>query len=70
VRDYGDLARIEVRPEDLERAAARSPRMGIVESLRNLGYRYVTLDLAGYRSGSMDEALAASHRAPPPGREG
>jgi uncharacterized protein len=70
VRDYGDLARIEVRPEDLERAVARPERSGIVGSLRGLGYRYVTLDLAGYRSGSMDEALPASRLAPPGGMEG
>lgn len=64
VRDYGDLARIELQPADLERAAAWPLRRGIVEPLRDLGYRYVTLDLAGYRSGSMDEALSASERAP------
>ena len=57
VRDYGDLARIELQSGDLERAAAWPLRRGIVEPLRELGYRYVTLDLAGYRSGSMDEAL-------------
>jgi len=64
VRDYGDLARIELQPADLERAAAGPLRRGIVEPLRDLGYRYVTLDLAGYRSGSMDEVLAASERTP------
>lgn len=64
VRDYGDLARIELQPADLERAASGPLRQGIVESLRELGYRYVTLDLAGYRSGSMDEVLPAAERAP------
>jgi uncharacterized protein len=59
VRDYGDLARIELQPADLERAAAWPRRGAIVEPLRGLGYRYVTLDLAGYRSGSMDEVLPA-----------
>ena len=68
VRDYGDLARIELQPADLERAAAWPLRRGIVEPLRDLGYRYVTLDLAGYRSGSMDEVLPASERAPPRSR--
>ncbi|MHB8835758.1 MAG: ATP-dependent sacrificial sulfur transferase LarE [Candidatus Methylomirabilia bacterium] len=65
VRDYGDLARIELRPGDLERAAAWPLRRGIVEQLRDLGYRYVTLDLAGYRSGSMDEVLPAAERTLP-----
>ena len=57
VRDYGDLARIELQPADVERAAGWQLRACIVEPLREIGYRYVTLDLAGYRSGSMDEAL-------------
>lgn len=64
VRDYGDLARIEVQPADFERAAAWPLRRGIVEPLRDLGYRYVTLDLAGYRSGSMDEVLSEAERTP------
>ena len=64
VRDYGELARIELQPADLERAAAWPLRRGIVEPLRDLGYRYVTLDLACYRSGSMDEALPESERTP------
>jgi len=63
VRDYGELARIELQPADLERAAAWPLRRGIVEQLRDLGYRYVTLDLAGYRSGSMDEVLSAAEHA-------
>jgi len=64
VRDYGELARIELQPADLERAATWPLRRGIVEPLRDLGYRYVTLDLAGYRSGSMDEVLPESERTP------
>jgi len=67
VRDYEDLARIELQAADLERAAAPPLRQGIVESLLELGYRYVTLDLAGYRSGSMDEVLPAAARTPPAG---
>ncbi len=65
VRDYGELARIELQPVDLERAAAWPLRREIVEPLRDIGYRYVTLDLAGYRSGSMDEVLPASECLPP-----
>ena len=63
VRDYGDLARIELQPADLERAALWPLRRGIVEPLLDLGYRYVTLDLAGYRSGSMDEVLPTAELA-------
>jgi len=63
VRDYGDLARIELQAADLERAGAAPLRLRIVEALRGLGYRHVTLDLAGYRTGSMDEVLPAMQSA-------
>lgn len=54
VRSHGDLARLEVAPADLERLAAEPLRSAIVMQLRELGYRYVTMDLVGFRSGSMD----------------
>ena len=55
VRDHGDLARLEVPPEDVGRAAAQ--RAEIAGALRSLGFRYVTLDLVGFRSGSLNEVL-------------
>lgn len=55
VRDYETLARIEVPPDSFDRAVAA--REKIVASLTPLGYVYVTLDLAGLRSGSMNEVL-------------
>jgi pyridinium-3,5-biscarboxylic acid mononucleotide sulfurtransferase len=55
VRDYGSMARIEVDPEMLERLAA--DREAVVSKLRELGYGHITLDLIGYRSGSLDEGL-------------
>jgi pyridinium-3,5-biscarboxylic acid mononucleotide sulfurtransferase len=55
VRDYGSMARIEVDPEMLERLAA--DREEVVSNLRELGYGHITLDLIGYRSGSLDEGL-------------
>ena len=57
VRDYGSTARIELREGGVERVADRVLRDRIVAALRDLGYVYVTIDLAGYRSGSMDEVL-------------
>ncbi|MDB5354103.1 MAG: Potassium transporter ATPase [Phycisphaerales bacterium] len=56
VRHHGELARIEVPAEDLPRAVELGPR--IVEGIRQAGYRFVTLDLAGFRSGSLDGAAA------------
>ena len=55
VRDHGDLARLEVPGPDLERAASMSSV--IQEKLRALGFQYVTLDLGGFRSGSLNEVL-------------
>jgi uncharacterized protein len=55
VRDHGDLARVEVPKADLARAAGLHQR--IAEGLLGLGFRYVTLDLTGFRSGSMNEVL-------------
>ena len=55
VRVHGDVARIEVPPNVLERFFAM--RDDVTAALREIGFGYVTLDLAGYRSGSMDEIL-------------
>lgn len=53
VRTHGDLARIEVPVSDLPKIMAL--REGIVKAFKQYGYTYVSLDLEGYRSGSMDE---------------
>lgn len=56
VRVHGeDLARIEVMPEDMDRLLAL--REEITSAFRSLGYIYVSMDLRGFRSGSMNEAL-------------
>jgi uncharacterized protein len=55
VRHYNDLARIELLPEDFERAI--NIRQEITNSLKRIGYTYVTLDLDGFRSGSMNLVL-------------
>ena len=54
VRVHGDVARIEVDLADLPRLAEAGFRERAVRGLRALGYRYVTLDLEGFRSGSMN----------------
>ena len=56
VRDYGDTARIELPLDDLAEAIQR--REAIVEAISGVGYRYVTLDLEGFRSGNLNGALA------------
>jgi uncharacterized protein len=54
VRVHGDVARVEVEPADLPRLAQPGIRGQVVDGLKALGYRYVTLDLEGFRSGSMN----------------
>jgi uncharacterized protein len=57
VRHYQSLARIEVYPEEMNRLMNGSLREKVVNRLKKIGYRYVTLDLQGFRSGSMNEVL-------------
>jgi uncharacterized protein len=54
VRHYGELARIEVPLDDL--AAVVEQRGAVVAAVRRAGYRYVTLDLEGFRSGNLNDA--------------
>jgi uncharacterized protein len=61
VRDHWPIARIEIPEVDLDRWSAMmatKARQHIVAQFKRLGYTYVTLDLAGFRSGSMNEALS------------
>ena len=53
VRDYGELARIELAVEELPNVLAAGRRDRLVEILKGLGYRFVTLDLEGYRQGGV-----------------
>ena len=55
VRHYGDLARIELPGEDLDEALAR--RKAVTEAVKEAGYRYVTLDLEGFRSGNLNDGM-------------
>jgi len=57
VRHYNNLARIEVREEDIFFLMGKDLREKIIIKLKQLGFIYITLDLQGYRSGSMDESF-------------
>jgi uncharacterized protein len=57
VRHHDETARLEVPPDQFP--IVLEQRSGIVEAVRRAGYRYVTLDLEGFRSGSMNEVLNA-----------
>jgi uncharacterized protein len=56
VRHYGDMARLEVDADEMGRVV--DLRHEVVEAVRRAGYRYVTLDLEGFRSGNLNAALA------------
>ncbi len=63
VRHHGTLARIEVSPDEIARLMDERVRALVTERLRTLGYRYVTVDLQGYRTGSLNELLPAEDRS-------
>mgnify|MGYP002479131139 FL=1 len=60
VRHHDKIARIEVMPHEIEKVIRH--REAIVARLNEIGFTYVTLDLAGYRTGSMNETLGAANK--------
>ncbi|MGC8633244.1 MAG: ATP-dependent sacrificial sulfur transferase LarE [Candidatus Limnocylindrales bacterium] len=68
VRHHGDVARVELLPDELERAATPAVREAIVAGLRRLGFPYVALDLQGYRQGSLNEVLGVPNTDVPRAR--
>lgn len=62
VRHHQSVARIEVPTKDIKQFCDNSLRRRIVEKLKEIGYTYITLDLQGYRSGSMNETLGINAR--------
>jgi pyridinium-3,5-biscarboxylic acid mononucleotide sulfurtransferase len=57
VRHHDDLARLELGQEEMARALDPSLRDRIVRELRTIGYKHVTIDLRGYRMGSLNEGV-------------
>lgn len=57
VRHHGQTARIEIEQDEFPKIIKSGIREEVVENFKRLGYTYVTLDLAGYRTGSMNEPL-------------
>ncbi len=62
VRHHGDIARIEVPLDALERLTAPGTREAIVAGVQAAGYRYVTIDLGGYVHGNLNRALGGDGR--------
>ena len=63
VRHHGEVARIEVLPEDIGRLSSEPTRSRLVDVAREAGFQYVAADLVGYRTGSMNETLADDEKA-------
>lgn len=57
VRHHGDLARIELEAEEISRLEQKEARNKINAHFKTLGYEHVTIDLQGYRSGSLNEGI-------------
>jgi uncharacterized protein len=57
VRHHDEIARIEVHPQDFKKIAAEPNRPKIIKKLKSLGFKYITIDLQGFRSGSLNESL-------------
>jgi len=62
VRHHDAIARIEVNPKDIEKVAAEPTRSQIGEKLKSLRFKFVTVDLQGFRSGSMNEQLSKGEK--------
>ncbi len=58
VRHHDTIARIEVRSQDVPKLVAEPVRSKVVERLKALGFQFVTVDLQGFRSGSLNESLS------------
>ena len=58
VRLRGKIARIEVPPKDISRLASEEIRESVDTEFKKLGFLFVTLDLKGYRTGSMNATLS------------
>ena len=58
VRHHGDVVRIEIAPDELSKALNVEMTQRIAAAFKQLGFKYVTLDLEGYRTGALNEVLS------------
>jgi uncharacterized protein len=63
LRHHDRLARVEIDPAELPRALDPEMASRIVAALKPLGFRFVALDLEGYRTGALNEVLSVETRA-------
>ena len=70
VRYHGEVARLEVEQEEIARLLEPATRERVDRELRKLGFRFVTVDLKGFRSGSLNEGVVAPAPADSPAPPG
>lgn len=58
VRVHGSMARIEILPQEFDKLMEEAVRQKITDAFKEYGFTYVSLDLAGYRTGSMNETIS------------
>jgi pyridinium-3,5-biscarboxylic acid mononucleotide sulfurtransferase len=64
VRHHGEMVRIEIDPQEMPRALTPEMAIAMTRFFKDLGYKFVTLDLEGFRSGSMNALLSIDKRSP------
>ena len=62
VRHHGDTARIEVPTQDIPKITEENTRKKIVDKFKKLGFKYISVDLQGFRSGSLNETLTEQQK--------
>jgi len=62
VRHHDTIARIEIHPADFKKITPEPNRSKIIKKLKSLGFKYITIDLQGFRSGSMNEPLTKKEK--------
>jgi len=63
VRHHGEVARLEFSPEEMPKALTVEMARKLTAIFKPLGFRYVTIDLEGYRQGSLNEVLSGDPRS-------
>jgi uncharacterized protein len=67
VRYHGEVARIELERDQIARVFEPEIRDTVERELKRIGFRFVTIDLKGFRSGSLNEGIVAPASSPPRG---
>jgi len=70
VRHHGDIARLEILPQDLPKLLRGKVRDQVVAYFKSIGFSFVALDLEGYATGSLNRVIEDAQRGAPDGQQG